>query len=105
MGTLEKFGADGRAFVRYDGEPERRFVDLINNIRRDVDTFYNGTIQIDVDTNSNQTLRFDNGNIGESRRPLIYALICSGPRWKEPLTKYHKEINAGFYKDNINLKF
>ena len=84
---------------------KRRFVDLINNIRRDVDTFYNGTIQIDVDTNFNQTLRFNNGNIGEPRRPLIYAFICSGPRLKTQLTKYHKEIDARFYKDNINLKF
>ena len=81
------------------------FVNLINNIREDVSNFYYGNIQMDVETNFHQTLRFDNGNIGEPRRPLIYALICSGPRWKKQLTKYHKEIKAGFYKDNNKLKF
>ena len=33
-GTLERFGADGRAFIRFDGEPERRYVDLTKEIYR-----------------------------------------------------------------------
>ena len=33
-GTLEQFGADGRAFVRFDGEPERRYMDLTGEIYR-----------------------------------------------------------------------
>ena len=33
-GTLEKFGVDGRCFIRYDGEPERRYVDLTKEIYR-----------------------------------------------------------------------
>ena len=33
-GTLETFCVDGRAFIRYDGEPERRLVDLTQEIYR-----------------------------------------------------------------------
>ena len=33
-GTLERFGADGRCFIRYDGENERRYVDLTEQIYR-----------------------------------------------------------------------
>ena len=33
-GTLERFGVDGRAFIRYDGEPERRYVDLTKEVYR-----------------------------------------------------------------------
>lgn len=81
------------------------FVNLIKNIREDVSKFYNGNIQMDVDTNFGNPLSFDNGNIGEHRRPLIYALICSGSRGKKPLNRYQKNIGVKFYKDKYNLKF
>ena len=32
--TLEKFGADGRTFIRFDGEPERRYIDLTQQVYR-----------------------------------------------------------------------
>ena len=32
--TLERFGVDGRAFIRYDHEVERRYIDLTEEIYR-----------------------------------------------------------------------
>ena len=83
-----------------------KHLDLIYDISKDLYHFYNGNIQVDIEeTNFDTPLRFDNGNIGEHRRPLIYALICSGPRGKKPLNRYQKNIDVNFYKDNDKLKF